>query len=318
MTTRSASPLAGIFFALLGFALFSTHDAIIKSFNGSISVVQIMFFSTLFSFPWVSTLVLADGADANFRPRHPIMLIFRTFAGLGAGGCAFYAFMTLPFAEVYGLLFTTPLLITVLSVPILGEKLGIARIGAVLLGFAGVLVMLPIGGNGFEWGHLAALCSALFSSTNALLTRKIGADERQLVMIMMPMVLSLAILAMILQIPGFYAPVNRMHLNEFMAIGALGFFAQLSIVSAYKRSDAAVIAPMQYSQLIWAIIYGSLFFNESVSTRQLLGASIIVVSGLIILYRERKGANSINKPASSFRNFRPGTVRNWVSGRGKS
>lgn len=311
MTKQLTGPLAGIAFALLGFALFSTHDAIIKSFGGSIAVVQIMFFSTLFSFPWVSTMVLSDGAEANFRPRHPFMLVARTLTGLGSGGCAFFAFMHLPFAEVYGLLFTTPLLITLLSVPFLGERLGIARISAVLVGFSGVLVMLPLGASGFSLGHIAALCAALFSSINAILTRKIGPDEREVVMIMMPMGISLIILAVLLQYN--YGPINRIHLNQLMAIGTLGFFAQFCIISAYKRSDAAVIAPMQYSQLIWAIIYGSLFFNESVSTKQILGATIIVASGLIILYRERKGPNSKNKPTSSFRNFRPGIVRNWAS-----
>ncbi len=315
MSNPKSAPLAGILFALLGFALFSTHDAIIKSFNGTIAVVQIMFFSTLFAFPWVSTMVLSDGAEANFRPHHPWMLVARTLSGLGAGGCAFYAFMKLPFAEVYGLLFTTPLLITILSVPFLGERLGLARISAVALGFAGVLVMLPIGGSGFTLGHIAALTSALFSSTNAILTRKIGSDEREVVMIMMPMGISLLILGVLLQFN--YAPLNRMHLNELMAIGTLGFFAQFCIISAYKRSDAAVIAPMQYSQLIWAIIYGSIFFAENITLKQIIGASIIVASGLIILYRERKGPNSANKPTSSFRNFRPGIVRNWASGEKK-
>lgn len=312
MTKRFDSSLAGIFFALMGFGLFATHDAIIKSLGGSVAVVQIMFFSTLFSFPWVSTLVLSDKSHGNFRPHHPWMLVARTLSGLMAGGCAFFAFMRLPFAEVYGLLFTTPLLITLLSVPILGERLGVARIAAVLLGFAGVLVMLPIGGAGFDIGHGAALTSALFSSLNALLTRKIGADERGVVMILMPMVLSLFILGVLVQFN--FSDVSLPILNNFMAIGTLGFFAQLCIVSAYKRSDAAVIAPMQYSQLIWAIVYGSIFFAENVSTRQIVGASIIVASGLIILYRERKGPNSENKPTSSFRNFRPGIVRNLSFG----
>ena len=310
MTTPKINPLHGILFAVFGFAMFSTHDAIIKSFHGGLSVVQIMFFSTIFSFPWVSTMIMTDGRPENFKPNRPFMLIARTVLGLGAGGFAFTAFMILPFADVYGLLFTTPLFITLLSIPFLGEKVGKFRAFAVLLGFAGVLVMLPLQLDQFSMGHLAAFCSALCSSGNAIVTRKIGQTEREAVMMMLPMGISLVILGALMPF-GYYAPTS-VQLYKLMIIGGLGFFAQLCIIAAYKRSEAAIIAPMQYSQLIWAIIYGSLFFNEEVSSRKLIGAAIIISSGLFILYRETRGHNSANRPASSFRNFRPDTSRSWI------
>lgn len=310
MTILKANPLHGILFAILGFAMFSSHDAIIKSFDGGLSVVQIMFFSTIFSFPWVSTMIMTDGRSENFIPHRPFMLVARTLFGLGAGGFAFTAFMLLPFADVYGILFTTPLFITILSVPFLGEKVGIFRAFAVLLGFCGVVVMLPLNLSEFSIGHLAAVGSALCSSCNAIVTRKIGRTEREAVMMMLPMGISLLILGLLL--PFNYHPPTSLELYKLMAVGSLGFIAQLAIIMAYKRSDAALIAPMQYSQLIWAIVFGSLFFSEDISTRKLVGAAIIIASGLIILYRELKGQNSTNKPASSFRNFRPDASRSWI------
>ena len=310
MTNLRANPLHGIFFAILGFAMFSTHDAIIKSFNGELGVVQIMFFSTIFSFPWVSTMIMTDGRPENFKPHRPFMLIARTLFGLGAGGFAFTAFMLLPFADVYGILFTTPLFITIFSVPFLGEKVGSFRAFAVLLGFCGVIVMLPLSLGEFSFGHIAAFGSALCASFNAIVTRKIGRSERDAVMMMLPMGISLLILGLLLQFD--YSAPTSIQIYKLMAIGALGFFAQLFIIMAYKRSDAALVAPMQYSQLIWAIFFGSLFFSEDISTRKFIGSAIIVASGLIILYRELKGQNSTNKPASSFRNFRPDTSRSWI------
>ena len=310
MTSKATAPLSGILFALLGFATFSTHDAIIKSFAGGLSVIQIMFFSTLFAMPWMSVMIMTDGREENFRPQRPWLLLLRTIFGLGSGGFAFFAFMKLPLADVYGLLFTTPLWITILSIPILGERVGAFRWFAVLLGFLGVLVMLPLRIDALTAGHLSALAAALCGAINAVITRKIGSSEREAVMMMLPMFISLFILGALLGI-DYHAP-TFVQLYKLIAIGALGFLGQLCIIYAYQKSDAAIIAPMQYSQLIWAIFYGALIFGEEISIRKIIGASIIIASGLIILYRELKGPNSKVFPASTFRNFRPDAGRSWV------
>lgn len=310
---RTALPLAGAGFALLGFALFSTHDAIIKSFGGKLAVVEIMFFSALFAFPWASIMIMLDEREENFRPRRPFLLIARTVLGLASAGFAFYAFMVLPLAEVYGFIFATPLLITLLAVPFLGEKLGLIRMSAVALGFMGVLIMLPTGEGSLGAGHLSALGCAVCGSLNAILTRKIGTSEREAVMLMLPLLLSLILLGSLL--PFVYVSVGVVELYKLIAIGGLGFCGQLFIIRAYRKSAAAIVAPMQYSQLLWAIIFGALFFDERLSGSKLVGALVIVTSGLIILYRERKGGASASQPTSSFRNFRPDTMRAWVKGK---
>ncbi len=315
MSTTKNTSLHGPLFALVGFAVFSAHDAVIKSLGNQFGVIQIMFFSTLFAMPWVSAMVLTDARAQNFRPNKPFMLLLRTFFALCSAGCAFFAFMRLPLADVYGLLFTTPIWITIMSIPFLGEKVGSFRGFAVCLGFLGVLVMLPLSLDDFDIGHLSAALAALCGAANSIVTRKIGNKEREAVMIMLPMLLSLIILAILMPID--YQAINQVELYKLITIGSMGFIGQLCIVMAYKRSQAALIAPMQYSQLIWAIIFGIAFFDQNLETRKLVGASIIIASGLIIIYREIRGTTTLNHPVSTIRNYRPDTIRMLIKNREK-
>ena len=129
-------------FALLSFVFFSTHDAIIKALGEGISVVQIVFFGSLFSLVPLSIVARLDKESAGFMPRHPRLMALRTLLVLISLTSAFYAFTVLPLSEVYALLFITPLLIAAWSVPLLGEHVGLPRWVAVVVGLAGVLVVL--------------------------------------------------------------------------------------------------------------------------------------------------------------------------------
>ena len=115
MPGGSNTPVRGLGFAFLSFTLFATHDAIIKALGQTYSVFQILFFAMLFAFIPMTVLVLADRSTGNFRPHHPWLILARSATTLISMSCAFYAFATLPLAQVYALLFATPLLITVLG-----------------------------------------------------------------------------------------------------------------------------------------------------------------------------------------------------------
>ncbi|TMV82096.1 DMT family transporter, partial [Thioclava sp. BHET1] len=180
--------LRGVLLALLGFGLFSTHDAIIKHLGSDFTAFQIVFFRTLLGFPFVSILLMQDRTDGNLRPRHPWWISLRTACDIYSGTAAFYAFAVLPLAQVYALLFATPLLITLLAIPILGERVRLRRGLAVVVGLIGVLVVVRPGSAALNLGHLAALTSALAGATSSIISRKIGKDERSAVMLLYPMV----------------------------------------------------------------------------------------------------------------------------------
>ena len=141
----------GALFALLGFALFSAHDVAVKYLGGQYSTFQIIFFSVLCSFPMVFLMHLRERNADNLFPKHPWWSLLRVVATVVTGISAFYAFSVLPLAQTYAFLFGMPLLITVLSVPMLGERVGIHRGSAVIVGMIGVLVVLRPGYVELGW-----------------------------------------------------------------------------------------------------------------------------------------------------------------------
>lgn len=294
MTDAGRSALKGAGFALLAFGIFATHDVFIKLLGQRYSPVQIIFFSVLFSFPLATIMLLRDSTKRDLRPVHPRWMMLRTFAGVITAFAAFYAFSVLPLAQTYAILFSTPLLITVLSIPVLGERVGLHRWGAVICGLIGVLVVLRPGSEAMGLGHLAAMTAAIGSATASVTTRRIGKDERSAVLMLYPMVASFTVM-LCLQ-PLVYKPMPLNDLGMAGIIAALGFGAALCMISAYRTADAAIVAPMQYSQMLWAALFGALVFGEHVDLMTWIGAVIIISSGLYIVVRESVGGRSEHTP----------------------
>jgi S-adenosylmethionine uptake transporter len=286
--------LKGLVAALLAFALFSTHDAIIKELGASYPVFQIIFFTMLFAFVPMSMMMLADKAVDNFRPRHPLLVLSRAGLAIIAMSCGFYAFTALPLAEVYALLFAMPLLITALSVPLLGETVRAQRWAAVIVGLVGVLIVLRPGVTELTLGHAAALTAAFANSLSTILVRKLGGKERPAVLILYPMILSM--MAMSMTLPAFYVPVKLVDLGLMAAIGFLSVCAQFLTITAYKAAPAAVVAPLQYSQILWASLFGVLFFSETPDFYVGLGSAIIIASGIFVVWRESRENVSMQTP----------------------
>ena len=288
----------GALTALGAFALFATHDVIVKTLGAHYAPFQIVFFSVLMSFPLAVLLLMSDTSPGTLRPVHPWWTAARTVASIVTGVCAFHAFAVLPLAQVYALLFATPLLITILSVPVLGERVSALRWAAVVAGLAGVLVVLRPGGAELGLGHGAGLAAAVTSAFAAVVMRKIGRDERPVVMLLYPMVASVVLMGAAM--PLVYRPVPGDHLVLFALVAALAFGATLLVIAAYRRAEAAVVAPMQYSQIVWAALFGAVLFGEGLDAMTVLGAGIIIGSGLVILMAERRG-DSQNSPVTRTR-----------------
>jgi drug/metabolite transporter (DMT)-like permease len=301
--------ITGAFYALFAFAVFATHDALIKYLGVSYSPFQMIFFSTLFSFPLVTFMLMRDKSGGNLRPVHPWWTALRTVCATVNTMCAFYAFTSLPLAQVYAILFATPLLITIMSIPVLGERVGPHRWGAVLVGLIGVFVVLRPGATDFTLGHLAALTCAFVGGLASIIVRKVGREERTVVLMLYPMVSNFVIMGSLMTL--VYKPMPLGDLAGVGALSLLGFTGGVLLIVAYKASEAAIVAPMQYSQIIWATVFGTLLFGESIDTPTVIGAGIIILSGLYIVFRESQGGTSKNTPvlrtrsrASSAASFR--------------
>jgi S-adenosylmethionine uptake transporter len=276
--------LKGAGFAILAFALYATHDVFIKMLGATFAPFQIVFFSTLLSFPLITLMLMRDRTSGTLIPVHPWWTAIRTVCSVVIAGTAFYAFSTLPLAEVYAILFAAPMLITVLSIPILGERVGIHRWAAVIVGLIGVLIVLRPGTSELNLGHAAALTASVGSSLVAVIIRKIGRDERSAVLLLYPMMANALVMGAIL--PFVYVPVEGIHFAMFAAMSLLGVIGGILIIAAYKSADAAIVAPMQYSQLLWAAIFGFFLFDEFPDLWTWVGAGVIIASGLYIVLRE--------------------------------
>lgn len=167
------------------------------------------------------------------------------------------------------------------------------------MGLIGVLIVLRPGTQPLSLGHLAALIGAVGSSTAAVIVRKLGRSERPLVLIMWPMLGNFVLTGASLGLE--YRPMELPHLALTGVIAALGLTAGFLLIQAYRMSEAALVAPMQYSQILWATAYGWFLFGEALDTPTLVGATIIIASGIYIVWRERSGGNSTNRPATSAR-----------------
>jgi len=306
MSEQRANPPAsasGAGLALLAYGIFATHDAVIKSLGGSYSVFQIVFVAVLFAFVPVMLMLLLDRAPANLIPRHPWLVAARTLTMMSSMAFAFFAFTLLPLAETYALLFATPLLITVLSVPMLGETVRLRRWIAVFAGLIGVLVILRPGYTEFTAGHASALLAAAGSAISGILARKIGGEERSAVLILYPMLGN--ILVMGCALPWVYVPMPLDDFGLMASVGLLSTLAQLCVIGAFRAAPAALVAPFQYSQIIWAVPFGYFFFNDIPDIWVAAGTSIIVGSGLFVVWRENRAEVSETRPVLRIRNMRP-------------
>ncbi len=297
----------GALLALIAFGIFSAHDVIVKFLGAVYSPFQIVFFSGLFAFPLVTLMLIRDAHPGHLRPVHPWWTALRTVAAVTTGLCAFYAFAVLPLAQTYAIIFAMPLIITILAVPVLGEKVGPRRWAAVVVGLLGVLVVLRPGTTEFSLGHLAALVAAFAGALTSIVVRKIGQDERSVVLILYPLLVNVLLMGALQ--PLVYQPMPVLHLGGLALMALLAFSASALVIKAYKSGEAVIVAPMQYSQILWAVLYGALFFDEVPDLWTAVGACIIIASGVYIVLRESSTQTSDNRPVQRSRTrFETGTV----------
>ncbi len=289
------STLRGALLSLAAFGFYATHDVVVKFLGADYTAFQIMFFSGIMGFPLVTIMMMGDRRDATLIPRHPWWTALRSVAAVSTGVMGFFAFSQLSMAQCYAIFFAMPLLVTLMAIPLLGEKVGIRRGAAVIVGLIGVIVVLqPGAGETLKIGHLAALGAAITGALTSVIVRKIGNEERSVVLMLYPMVLSF--IAMGLTMPFVYVPMPVEHLGLTAVMAFLGLLGSLCVIAAYRIAPAVVVAPMQYSQIIWAALYGWLFFGESIALNTTIGTAVIIASGVYIVLREDTPSVSQNRP----------------------
>lgn len=286
--------IKGALIALAAFGIYATHDVVIKYLGASYSVFQIVFFSVLFGFPVTMLLLMGEPKPETLRPKYPFWTALRSIAVVFTGATAFYAFSTLPLTQTYAIIFAMPVLITLLAIPVLGERIGIRRASAVVVGLVGVLIVLRPGAADLNLGHLSALAAAFGGALVSVILRKIGSEERSVTLMLYPMMANFIVMGALL--PFVYEPMPLLDMALMGLVAILALLAMWLVILAYRMADAVIVAPMQYSQILWAVFFGTMFFGEGVDQATVIGAAVIIASGVYIVLREDSRPADSQKP----------------------
>jgi len=305
---KSTSNLQGVGFILLAILIFSLQGVAVKWIGGDYSIMQIVLVRTLFSIPITVLLYRLEGKRGLPTTQHHQLQYIRGFFLFMSYVTIFMAIAALPLAEVDAIRFSAPLMITLLSVVMLGEKVSLHRWGALVAGFAGILFIVRPGTASFNLGSVFVLVSVLFYALNVMLTRKLQATDSSATMayfsshayLAASLVLSpLAVLAGEMpeshpSIAFLFRAWSMPTLLDLVVMAALALIwagGMYFMARAYSAAPASVIAPFEYTSLPINVMWGFLFWNEVPTWMTWVGASLALLSGLYILNRER-----INKP----------------------
>lgn len=278
--------LRGIGAMLFAMAMFSFMDTGLKLLSPHYPAMQVAAMRALSSLPLVVVYVAWRGAFGTlWRVRWPLHFL-RGLLGIGMLSMFTFGLRDLPLAEAYSLVFVAPVIITALSVPVLGERVERARWIAIGVGLLGVLVVLrPTGDGLFTLGGLAVLGAALCYSVSAITVRIVGrtdSSESQVFWLMTMVGLGAGALAA----PGWVA-IRPEDAWVLLGVAITGFFGQLFITEAFRHGEASAIAPLEYSAMAWAVALDWLLWKTLPDEITLLGAGIIIASGIYLVRRER-------------------------------
>ena len=281
---------------LLTTVMFATGDSIAKLAVGTLHPVQMLFVRCAIVVAFTVPYALWKIGPAVFHTDHPKTQVFRGFAILGSSFLFVSGLSHLPLADASAINFVWPLLITVLSVLMLKEKVGVRRWAATLVGFAGMLLIIRPGTSAFQMAALYPLGAALLWSFAAVVTRSVSAHDRAATTLVWTSLVMLAGATVL--IPFFWRPMTGQEWLLMSLIGGISIVGHSMLVFAYERASASFLAPFSYAQLVWATILGYLVFGSLPDRWIAAGAILIVASGIYTAHREHVRAREARERAA--------------------
>ncbi|MCP4432738.1 MAG: DMT family transporter [Gammaproteobacteria bacterium] len=289
--TQQASPedadntVKGIAALVVATLFFAGQDAITKHLTETVPVAQIIFvrfvFFTLFALSFAARNI---GIRRAFVSHHPVLQILRGLLIVGEIALFAWCLHYMGLAEMHAIFASFPLVITVLSIPLLGEKVGWRRWMAVSLGFVGTLIIIQPGPEGFNrYTIFVLICVVMFAVYN-LLTRKVSRkDHFETSLIYFGVV---GFVMTLIAIPFFWVPVSTSDTIWLLVISATGIVGHLLLIKSLQLAPAVILQPFNYFVLVWAIGIGYFAYQEVLGSTELIGAALVVLSGIYIARRE--------------------------------
>ena len=301
--TGSAGGAAILVFGLF---LFSIQDVIIKYFSGDYSVLQIVYTRGIFALILLLVLFYFMREHIPLLSKRPLLMICRGLFGFSSYTCYYLAVAAMPLAEVVTITFTMPLFVTAMSAVILREKVGVRRWIAVVVGFIGVSIILSPSGEFNPLAVLFAFLASITYATQTIFTRYLGSHDHPLtiafnaifIFTCVSAILSLLMHSGILSVTSEHPSLaffgrdwvmpGSLDILLMLIIGLIAAVGFYCLSQAYCVSEASAIAPFEFTYILWAVLFGFLFWNEMPGPTTFIGIAILVSSSLYIWYRERQ------------------------------
>ena len=277
-------PLRAIALAVGATVLFGSSDTISKYLSGSLPIVEFLWIRYVIFLIMAGYLVRAV-PRRSFNPRNPALQVVRGLCVAGSSLLFVYGVRQMTMAQATTISFLSPLLITVLSIPLLGETVGPRRWAAVGAGLVGMLVVVRPGMGGFQPAALFGVASASCWALALIITRKISSSDPPQTTVLWSAGIGTAVLTLLLPLAAVWPTPKQLALS--MVLGVLASAGQWMVILAHRIAPASLLAPFFYGQLLWVTVLGYLVFGNLPDTWTVAGAAIIIASGLYTAHRER-------------------------------
>ncbi|RUV96167.1 DMT family transporter [Mesorhizobium sp. M1A.F.Ca.IN.022.07.1.1] len=276
--------LAGILLMLAGDFMFALNDAMGKWLVASFSVGQVVLVRSIGAFLVLGPMIANQGAGKLFQVERPVLQVLRVAATTLDTGLFYAAVVYLPLADVMSFYMAGPIYVAALSHLLLGEKVGWRRWLAILVGFCGVLIILKPSSAAFSLSSAYALIGSIAFGFAIILGRRLrGTSDTTLVTWQ---TIGTLIVGGALAIGAWRTP-SALDFGAMLLLGIVSCAAHLMITRALKLAPASTLAPLHYSLLLWAIVFGLVFFGDVPSPRILAGSAIVVLAGIFIFHRQK-------------------------------
>ena len=278
----------GIFLMVITTIVFASQDGLSKYLATEYNVYMVVMIRYWFFAAFVMTISSRKpgGVKQVAKTKTPLLQIFRSLILVAEMCVTILAFTLLGLAETHAIFASYPIIVAMLSGPILGEHVGWRRWLAICVGFFGILIILNPGNGIFSPYALVPLAGAILFALYGLLTRYAGQyDNSSTSFFWTGIVGCIAMTAIGL---NFWDPVSQGDWSIMLILSASGMLGHFLLIKCYEVAEASAVQPFAYLQLIWASLIGIIIFGEQITTNVLIGACIIVGAGLFTLWRERK------------------------------
>ena len=290
LTPRTQNSKLGISLLCSGLAFFAVGEACVKTLAQNYDIIQVVWARYVFHALVFILIFSRSGIVSQMKTSRPVLHLMRSIALMFGTLTFFTALIYLSMPEAVAINFAAPLMVTALSIPFLGEKVGPRRWVAIVIGFLGVLVIIRPGLGVMHWAAILPLLTAVFYAAYQIMTRIAGRTEDTKTSLFWTSTVGVIVMSCI--VPFVWTEPNLLSWGIMVAMGAVFGLGHYLLIRAFEVSAVSTLSPFLYTQIIWVTIISVIIFDQIPDNWSFLGTAIVIASGLYLWHRETKESKS--------------------------